>query len=82
MTGSGKELVGHGGDREHAPGSLAQERLRSGIKATAESFFGVFADPIVAEKISTSDFKQARNEKQGDRLRHDHRRLHVSGLVR
>ncbi len=33
-----------------------EERLRSGIKATAESFFGVFADPIVAEKTSRSDF--------------------------
>jgi type IV secretion system protein VirD4 len=33
-----------------------EERLRSGIKATAESFFGIFADPIVAEKTSRSDF--------------------------
>ncbi len=33
-----------------------EERLRSGVKATAESFFGVFADPIVAEKTSRSDF--------------------------
>lgn len=33
-----------------------EERLRSSIKATAESFFGVFADPIVAEKTSRSDF--------------------------
>lgn len=34
-----------------------EERLRSGIKATAESFFGVFADPIVVEKTSRSDFR-------------------------
>jgi type IV secretion system protein VirD4 len=34
-----------------------EERLRSGVKATAESFFGLFADPIVAEKTSTSDFR-------------------------
>jgi type IV secretion system protein VirD4 len=34
-----------------------EERLRSGIKATAESFFGLFADPIVAEKTSRSDFR-------------------------
>jgi len=34
-----------------------EERLRSGIKATAESFFGIFADPIVAEKTSRSDFR-------------------------
>lgn len=36
-----------------------EERVQSGIKATAESFFGVFADPIVAEKTSTSDFRIA-----------------------
>lgn len=36
-----------------------EERLQSGIKATAESFFGLFADPIVAEKTSTSDFRIA-----------------------
>lgn len=36
-----------------------EERLRSGIKATAESFFGLFADPIVAEKTATSDFRVA-----------------------
>lgn len=36
-----------------------EERLRSGVKATAESFFGLFADPIVAEKTSTSDFRIA-----------------------
>lgn len=34
-----------------------EERLRSGIKATAESFFGIFADPIVAAKTSRSDFR-------------------------
>ncbi|MGH6952274.1 MAG: type IV secretory system conjugative DNA transfer family protein, partial [Vitreimonas sp.] len=34
-----------------------EERLRSGIKATAESFFGIFADPIVVEKTSRSDFR-------------------------
>lgn len=32
-------------------------RLRSGIKATAESFFGLFADPIVASKTACSDFR-------------------------
>ena len=36
-----------------------EERLQSGIKATAESFFGLFADPIVAEKTATSDFRIA-----------------------
>lgn len=35
----------------------SEERLRSGVKATAESFFGMFADPLVAEKTSTSDFR-------------------------
>lgn len=34
-----------------------EERLRSSIKATAESFFGLFADPLVAEKTSRSDFR-------------------------
>lgn len=34
-----------------------EERLRSGIKATAESFFGIFADPIVVEKTARSDFR-------------------------
>lgn len=34
-----------------------EERLRSGIKATAESFFGIFADPVVVEKTSRSDFR-------------------------
>lgn len=34
-----------------------EERLRSGIKATAESFFGLFADPIVAENTARSDFR-------------------------
>lgn len=36
-----------------------EERMQSGVKATAESFFGLFADPIVAEKTSTSDFRIA-----------------------
>ncbi len=35
----------------------SEERLRSGVKATAESFFGMFADPIVAERTSRSDFR-------------------------
>lgn len=34
-----------------------EERLRSGVKATAESFFGLFADPIIAEKTSRSDYR-------------------------
>ena len=34
-------------------------RLQSGVKATAESFFGLFADPIVAEKTASSDFRIA-----------------------
>jgi type IV secretion system protein VirD4 len=34
-----------------------EERMRSGIKATAESFFGLFADPIIAEKTAASDFR-------------------------
>ena len=34
-----------------------EERLQSGVKATAESFFGLFADPIVAEKTARSDFR-------------------------
>ena len=43
----------------HAANSYlaGEERLRSGVKATAESFFGLFADPIVAEKTSRSDFR-------------------------
>ena len=36
-----------------------EERLQSGLKATAESFFGLFADPIVAEMTSASDFRVA-----------------------
>lgn len=36
-----------------------EERLQAGVKATAESFFGLFADPIVAEKTSRSDFRIA-----------------------
>lgn len=34
-----------------------EERMRSGVKATAESFFGLFADPLVAANTSTSDFR-------------------------
>jgi type IV secretion system protein VirD4 len=34
-----------------------EERLQAGVKATAESFFGLFADPIVAERTSASDFR-------------------------
>lgn len=37
----------------------AEERMQSGVKATAESFFGLFADPIVAEKTGASDFRIA-----------------------
>jgi len=36
-----------------------EERLQSGLKATAESFFGLFADPLVAEMTSVSDFRVA-----------------------
>ncbi|MEQ1619482.1 MAG: type IV secretory system conjugative DNA transfer family protein [Terricaulis sp.] len=36
-----------------------EERMQSGIQATAESFFGVFADPIAAKKTATSDFRIA-----------------------
>jgi type IV secretion system protein VirD4 len=36
-----------------------EERLQSGLKATAESFFGLFADPLVAEMTSASDFRVA-----------------------
>jgi len=34
-----------------------EERVQSGVKATAESFFGLFADEIVARKTATSDFR-------------------------
>lgn len=34
-----------------------EERVRSGIKATAESFFGLFADPLVAANTASSDFR-------------------------
>ncbi len=37
----------------------SEERLQSGVEATAESFFGLFADPIVAEKTASSDFRIA-----------------------
>jgi type IV secretion system protein VirD4 len=35
----------------------SEERVRSGVKATAESFFGVFADPLVAANTAASDFR-------------------------
>ena len=46
---------------KHGSGSFLanEERLQSGLKATAESFFGLFADPIVAETTSASDFRVA-----------------------
>lgn len=34
-----------------------EERMRSGIKATAESFFGIFADPLIAANTAVSDFR-------------------------
>jgi type IV secretion system protein VirD4 len=34
-----------------------EERLQSGVKATAESFFGLYADEIIAAKTATSDFR-------------------------
>jgi type IV secretion system protein VirD4 len=34
-----------------------EERVQSGIKATAESFFGIFADELVAQKTASSDFR-------------------------
>lgn len=37
----------------------SEERVQSGVKATAESFFGLFADPIVVEKTAASDFRIA-----------------------
>lgn len=36
-----------------------EERLQAGVKATAESFFGLFADPIVAANTARSDFRIA-----------------------
>lgn len=33
------------------------EKLRAGIKATAESYLGVFADPLVQQNTSTSTFR-------------------------
>lgn len=35
----------------------SEERLKSGVKATAESFFGLFADEIIARNTKTSDFR-------------------------
>jgi type IV secretion system protein VirD4 len=37
----------------------AEERMRSGIQATAESLFGLFADPLIATNTATSDFRIA-----------------------
>ena len=37
----------------------AEERMRSGVQATAESVFGLFADPLVAANTSISDFRLA-----------------------
>lgn len=34
-----------------------EDRLKAGVRATAESFFGLFADEIVAHNTSTSDFR-------------------------
>src|SRR5262249_16422746 len=44
---------------QHAAESYlaGEERMRSGIKATAESFFGIFADPLIAANTSASDFR-------------------------
>jgi type IV secretion system protein VirD4 len=36
-----------------------EERLQSSIRATAHSYFGIFADPIVAANTATSDFRLA-----------------------
>lgn len=36
---------------------VGEERMQSGVKATAESFFGLFADEIVARNTSRSDFR-------------------------
>lgn len=35
----------------------AEERMRSGVQATAESMFGLFADPLVAANTAASDFR-------------------------
>jgi type IV secretion system protein VirD4 len=35
----------------------AEDRMRSGIQATAESMFGLFADPLVAANTASSDFR-------------------------
>ena len=37
----------------------AEERMRSGVQATAESMFGLFADPLIAANTTTSDFRIA-----------------------
>ncbi|HVK79704.1 MAG TPA: type IV secretory system conjugative DNA transfer family protein, partial [Verrucomicrobiae bacterium] len=35
----------------------AEERMRSGVQATAESMLGLWADPLIAANTSTSDFR-------------------------
>lgn len=35
----------------------AEERMRSGVQATAESMFGLLADPLVAANTTASDFR-------------------------
>lgn len=44
---------------QHAAESFlsAEERMRSGVQATAESMFGLFADPLIAANTATSDFR-------------------------
>ena len=46
-------------EARHAAESFlaGEERLQSGVKATAESFFGLFADEIIAARTATSDFR-------------------------
>lgn len=34
-----------------------EDKLQSSIRATAHSYFGIFADPIVAENTASSDFR-------------------------
>ncbi|MGE0294486.1 MAG: type IV secretory system conjugative DNA transfer family protein [Hyphomonadaceae bacterium] len=43
----------------HAAESIlsAEERMRSGVQATAESMFELWADPLVAANTATSDFR-------------------------
>lgn len=35
----------------------AEERMRSGVQATAETMFGLFADPLIAANTATSDLR-------------------------